>query len=789
LSDVLIHEAAHLIHTTLGAASPYVLHQSDPLSHAQFLAPLTEPFQKPRVRSRMLAFLGPCRQLAQCAAGLIDTRRRISTVPKRQFFAATTTAFVVAGLTLTGVRISDAREELAGNEAKPVPKTAPTSFESEPLPGGASLRLGGAPFQGAGEDVVFTSDGKRLVSAPNGSIKFWDIASARLMEQIPTSPEGRHLLPTPDGKRFVALPLLGTARAYSIDFLDANTGKLVSTFKWSPADPQAPEALATFTPDGRAVVLVESGGTVRILDLAMGHELAKRHFADRGTSCVTVSPDSTMLAIGAGSNELFLWEWRTAKKPVVIASRRRFLSLAFSPDGMRLAAGPDARPDVQVFNVKTGQQELSSNDPELQHINASTVAFTPDGKRLVAANSARLRGTTAGAILVWDAHTGEPQTRISVPGIFPPRFSISRDGRLLAASGAGTIRLWELATGKSLVPPIEEHTSDVCSVVFSPDADRIVTTSEDGTARIWHPTGRPIRKLEHHGIVVTSAVSPDGQFVATSALDDTVRLWQMQSGREIRQFQGHGTSGGRRALEFSKEGHTLFSWGDDSKLRIWHVASGKLVREWDLHPSAWLERNTLKEPQLREMLDEMMAMIHCCAFRPGASQLVLARSQEYLIFDTATGRQLAQRPVDLKLISISCDTMGRMAIGSAARPLMKVGPNGALNHPVSHAQVTMIDLESGNRLWSVDTKGTAEGPVVISPDGRIAAACVDMKSGSVVQIYDARNGALLSKIDHVSPVRGYGTGGAFSLDGKRFALAQRGTTVLIWDRDRFLPPR
>ena len=71
------------------------------------------------------------------------------------------------------------------------------------------------------------------------------------------------------------------------------------------------------------------------------------------------------------------------------------------------------------------------------------------------------------------------------------------------------------------------HDGRVASAAFSPDGSRIVTASGDGTARIWDAaTGKEIVVLRSHDAAVTSAAfSSDGSRIVTASDDKTARIW------------------------------------------------------------------------------------------------------------------------------------------------------------------------------------------------------------------------------------------------------------------------
>ena len=116
------------------------------------------------------------------------------------------------------------------------------------------------------------------------------------------------------------------------------------------------------------------------------------------------------------------------------------------------------------------------------------------------------------------------------------------------------MRLWD-ASGQPLAT-LKGHTAPVTSAVFSPDGQRILTASDDNTARLWDASGQPLATLKGHTFWVTSAVfSPDGQRILTASGDGTARLWDA-SGQPLATFSGLITS-----AVFSPDGSRILTSG------------------------------------------------------------------------------------------------------------------------------------------------------------------------------------------------------------------------------------
>jgi WD40 repeat protein len=90
------------------------------------------------------------------------------------------------------------------------------------------------------------------------------------------------------------------------------------------------------------------------------------------------------------------------------------------------------------------------------------------------------------------------------------------------------------STNGEALAVLEGHTNWVNSAAFSPDGDRIVTASDDGTARVWSADGEQLAVLEGHTAGITSAAfSPDGSQVVTASDDSTARVWHVYTLDEL----------------------------------------------------------------------------------------------------------------------------------------------------------------------------------------------------------------------------------------------------------------
>src|ERR1700704_5811327 len=149
--------------------------------------------------------------------------------------------------------------------------------------------------------------------------------------------------------------------------------------------------------------------------------------------------------------------------------------------------------------------------------------------------------------------------------------SFSPDGSgLVTSSRDGTARVWDLRGG-SQTAVLRGHENVVWSAEYDPSGQRIITASADGTARIWDAaSARPSPVLRGHSHAVDRAsFSPDGRTAITASRDGTARLWDSETAQLLGAFEGH--TGAVLDAKFRNGGSNVVTCSEDATIRIWDV--------------------------------------------------------------------------------------------------------------------------------------------------------------------------------------------------------------------------
>ncbi|KAG1885228.1 WD40-repeat-containing domain protein [Suillus subluteus] len=137
-----------------------------------------------------------------------------------------------------------------------------------------------------------------------------------------------------------------------------------------------------------------------------------------------------------------------------------------------------------------------------------------------------------------------------------------------------------VARETSIITPrqkFEGHTGTVFGAIYLPGGQRMMTCSADGSLRVWNlKSGKQIGDnwRDGKGAVCTIALSPDGKKVVSGSMDG-VRLWNIDTGKVIMKWTGNTER--VWTVCWSRDGRRVLSGSWDGTAREWDVEKGEMI--------------------------------------------------------------------------------------------------------------------------------------------------------------------------------------------------------------------
>ena len=282
---------------------------------------------------------------------------------------------------------------------------------------------------------------------------------------------------------------------------------------------------------------------------------------------VAYSPDGRRIASGSEDSSAKVWDAKSGACAATLEGHsNHVMSVAYSPDGRRIASGSDDK-SVRVWDTDTDSDSYGACVATLEgHSKCVTsVAFSPDGRRIAS-------GSEDQSVRVWDAESGACVATLEGHSEWVMSVAYSPGGRNIASGSRDkSVRVWDAESGACVatLEGLEGHSSWVTSVAYSPDGKNIASGSLDKSVRVWDAeSGACVATLKgHSGPLWSVAYSPDGKYIALGSQDKSVKVWDAESGACMATLEGHSKWVG--SVAYSPDGRNIASGSYDKSVIVW----------------------------------------------------------------------------------------------------------------------------------------------------------------------------------------------------------------------------
>jgi WD40 repeat protein len=542
--------------------------------------------------------------------------------------------------------------------------------------------------------VNFSSDRQTLVAAGgDGIINFWDLERGTIIKSIKAHNEPIQTVSlSADGQLIASASWDGSVKLWNLN------GELLKTI----IPQKEPDAVysVSFSPiagsGGAAVALADSDGNIEIVEI----DRNKRYSwpAHNGQiNSVVFSPDGQLIASASNDGTIKIWQRRGTLVKTLKGHKSRVNSVSFSVNGQTLASTSHDG-TIRIWRISDG--------------------FELD---------------------ILQGHSGP---------VYSAAFSPMNQGGLASASYDKTIKLWRK---NNLRQDLKGHRAAVNSVSFSPDGKILVSSSQDGTVKLWDRDGSFLGNLaKSSGWFRSATFSADGQKIA-AAIAREIKLWNLGDARSLgchsteikanasasceQTLKGH--QGRIYSLSFSPDGQTLASASYDKTIALWDL-NGKLIRSFKGHSDR----------------------IYAVSFSPDGQTIASGSSDRTVNLWDLQGNWL-------KTLNGHSDRIYAVSFS----------PDGQTIASGSYDNTIKLWQRNGNLLNTLNGHQSQINSISfspLSPAGEIVASASD---DNTIKLWYPDGKLMQTLIGHTGPVNSV----AFSPDGQILASASWDETIILWN--------
>ncbi len=357
--------------------------------------------------------------------------------------------------------------------------------------------------------------------------------------------------------------------------------------------------------------------------------------------------------------------------------------------------------------------------------------------------------------------------------------AISPDGKTLATGGLdGTIRLWEVETGK-FIKCLLGHNSYVFRLAWSPDGNTLASAGAyDGSVGLWDVKTGVLRRAirSPHGVVTYVAWAPNGTQLAFATggsghmlVYDVVRGEYINNDKEKDVALGTGIT----ALEWSPDGQVVGFMGATTPVSLWQLSAvrqNKFLLTEEAVGSPLYSVSFSRDG--KEVAVGSLKTIRIYNFETEK----LTRTTEAAAYSVAyspDGKMLASAPQNgvVQLWEADTGKLIKTLTGSATSSL-SWSADSKLLATTTYTTAVVWDVETAKPKQTFDACGI-NPPIWVPKMPFITGVATNTPS-----VCDPASGKVQCKLEgHTAPVYSF----AWSRDGKTLATGGADATVRLWE--------
>lgn len=272
-------------------------------------------------------------------------------------------------------------------------------------------------------------------------------------------------------------------------------------------------------------------------------------------SGVAVQPTKPILATAGDDHVVQLWNMDTGARSTDLAGHEDWVrATVFSPTRPELATGGNDH-TIILWDLNSKDQKRRID----VGFAIAALAYSPDGLHLAAV------GNSSELVLITLDSDVSP-ARLECPSRDMRALAFSPDGKLLAAGGrSGTIQIWDLKSQK-VVDASETHRGRVRALAFTLESDRLISCGDDGRLCVrqkndaaWETIALPKRPAKFLAFAIVD------EHIVVGGTDNQIRLWDLETYEEKGVLAEH--RGSVCTLVATTDGFVSGSF--DTTLRVW----------------------------------------------------------------------------------------------------------------------------------------------------------------------------------------------------------------------------